>query len=77
MLRPWIRCCWNVQFLLDARDHLLQAQEQVKLFYDAKHTTMPFSVGDWVWVKLLHRPVASLPGQPRASSHRASMAPIR
>jgi hypothetical protein len=51
------------EFLQDARDRLLQAQEQVKLFYDAKHTDMAFNVGDWVWVKLLCRPVASLPTQ--------------
>jgi hypothetical protein len=40
---------------------LMQAQEQMKLFYEAKHTDVAFSVGDWVWVKLLQRPVASLP----------------
>jgi hypothetical protein len=51
------------EFLQDARDRLHQAQEQVKLFYDAKHTDMAFSVGDWVWVKLLQRPVASMPTQ--------------
>jgi hypothetical protein len=50
-------------FLQDARDRLLKAQEQVKLFYDAKHTDIAFSVGDWVWVKLLHRPVVSMPTQ--------------
>jgi hypothetical protein len=49
--------------LQDARERLLQAQEQAKLFYDAKHTSMAFGVGDWVWLKLLHRPVASLPAQ--------------
>jgi hypothetical protein len=48
-------------FLQDARDCLLQAQEQAKVFYDAKHTDMAFGVGDWVWVKLLHRRVGSLP----------------
>jgi hypothetical protein len=51
------------KFLHDARERLLQAQEQMKLFYNAKHTDVAFSVGDWVWVKLLQRPVASLPLQ--------------
>jgi hypothetical protein len=47
-------------FLQDARERLLQAQEQAKLFYDAKHSDAAFSVGDWVWVKLLQRPVSSM-----------------
>jgi hypothetical protein len=51
------------KFLQAARERLLQAQEQVKLFYDAKHTDAAFSVGDWVWVKLLQCPVASMPTQ--------------
>jgi hypothetical protein len=37
----------------------------VKLFYDARHTDVAFRVGDWVWVKLLHRPIASVPAQTR------------
>ncbi|XP_072146638.1 uncharacterized protein [Setaria viridis] len=51
------------EFLVEARERLLQAQEHAKLYYDAKHTEMAFGAGDWVWVKLLHRPVASLPQQ--------------
>jgi hypothetical protein len=35
------------------RERLLQAQEQVKLFYDTKHLDVAFLVCDWVWVKLL------------------------
>jgi hypothetical protein len=58
--------------LQDARERLLQAQEQAKLFYDAKHTSMAFGVGDWVWLKLLHRPVASLPAQTKASWHHGT-----
>jgi hypothetical protein len=50
-------------FLQEAQDRLLQAQEHAKLYYDAKHMNIAFGVGDWVWVKLLHRPVASLPAQ--------------
>uniref|UniRef100_A0A0A9HQC4 Tf2-1-like SH3-like domain-containing protein n=1 Tax=Arundo donax TaxID=35708 RepID=A0A0A9HQC4_ARUDO len=48
------------EFLQDVREQLLQAQEHAKLYYDAKHTDVAFGVGDWVWLKLLHRPVASL-----------------
>uniref|UniRef100_A0A0A9CHQ3 Tf2-1-like SH3-like domain-containing protein n=1 Tax=Arundo donax TaxID=35708 RepID=A0A0A9CHQ3_ARUDO len=48
------------EFLQDVREHLLQAQEQAKLYYDVKHTPVAFGVGDWVWLKLLHRPIASL-----------------
>jgi hypothetical protein len=51
------------EFLTAAHERLVQAQEQVKLFYDVKHTDVAFCVGDWVWVKLLHRPIASLPHQ--------------
>lgn len=49
--------CKRDNFLHDAREHLHQAQEQMKLFYDAKHTYVAFGVGDWVWLKLLQRPV--------------------
>jgi hypothetical protein len=49
------------EFLQDARERLLQAQEHMMLFYDAKHTDVSFSVGDWVWVKLLQRSVAFSP----------------
>jgi hypothetical protein len=34
------------EFLHDARERLMQAQEQMKLFYEAKHTDVAFSVGD-------------------------------
>jgi hypothetical protein len=55
--------CERDEFLTTARERLVQAQEQVKLFYDVKHTDVSFSIGDWVWVKLFHRPIASLPHQ--------------
>ena len=48
-------------FLLAARECLLQAQDHAKLYYDAKHTPLEFEVSAWVWVKLLYRPSASLP----------------
>jgi hypothetical protein len=41
------------EFLHDAQERLLQAMEQMKLLYDAKHMDVAFLVGDWVWVKML------------------------
>ena len=35
-----------------ARDRLLQAQQRMKLTYDASHREVCFEVGDWVWLKL-------------------------
>lgn len=31
-----------------------------KQAYDKKHRELNFDVGDWVWLRLLHRPMASL-----------------
>jgi hypothetical protein len=48
------------EFLLEVRDRLKQAQSYHKAAYDKKHRDVEFMVGQWVWVKLLHRPLASL-----------------
>lgn len=40
---------------------LLQAQEHARKYYDAKHKSMELGFDNWVWVKLLHCPLASLP----------------
>jgi hypothetical protein len=34
--------------------------EYYKLFYDRTHRDMSFQVGQWVWLRLLHRPITSL-----------------
>jgi hypothetical protein len=47
-------------FLADVRDRLLQAQAYAKRHYDAHHRDITFAVGDWVWLRLLHRPAQSL-----------------
>jgi hypothetical protein len=47
-------------FLADVRDRLLQAQAYAKRHYDAHHRDIVFAVGDWVWLRLLHRPAQSL-----------------
>jgi hypothetical protein len=48
------------EFLLKIRERLEQAQMYHKLYYDKKHRDVEFQEGDWVWLKLLHRPVDSL-----------------
>jgi hypothetical protein len=42
------------------RSRLLQAQEYARKHYDVHHRAMEFAVGDWVWLRLLHRPIQSL-----------------
>jgi hypothetical protein len=51
--------------MLEVRDHLEQAQQHHKDFYDHKHQALEFEVGEWVWLRLLHRPIASLDVQGR------------
>jgi len=48
------------EFLSEVRDRLEQAQQQHKVAYDRRHRELQFSPGEWVWLRLLHRPVASL-----------------
>jgi hypothetical protein len=47
-------------FLADVRDRLLQAQAYAKRHYNAGHRPLEFGVGDWVWLRLIHRPAQSL-----------------
>jgi hypothetical protein len=48
------------EFLAEVRERLEQAQQQHKAFYDRKHRQLDFMVGEWAWLHLLHRPIASL-----------------
>jgi hypothetical protein len=48
------------EFLLEIRERLEQAQQRYKGFYDHKHHEVEFVVGDWVWLRLIHRSLASL-----------------
>jgi hypothetical protein len=48
------------EFLLEVREWLEQAQNYQKASYDKKHHEVEFTVGQWVWVRLLHQPLASL-----------------
>jgi hypothetical protein len=48
------------EFMQEIRDRLEQAQQYYKAYYDKRHREVTFEVGDWVWIRLLYRPVASL-----------------
>jgi hypothetical protein len=48
------------EFLADVKYRLEQAQAVQKLYYDKHHRKVSYSVGDWVLLRLRHRPVASL-----------------
>jgi transposase InsO family protein len=43
-------------FLAEVRTRLLQAQEYARRYYDASHRPLQFAVGDWVWLRMLHKP---------------------
>jgi hypothetical protein len=48
------------EFIMEIRSRLLQAQQHYKMHYDRKHRPLEFEAGQWVWLRLLHRPMASL-----------------
>ncbi|WVZ89954.1 hypothetical protein U9M48_036299 [Paspalum notatum var. saurae] len=48
------------EFLMEIRDRLEQAQQYQKNQHDRRHREVVFSPGQWVWLRLLHRPAASL-----------------
>ncbi|WVZ89345.1 hypothetical protein U9M48_035766 [Paspalum notatum var. saurae] len=48
------------EFLAEIRDRLEQAQQYHKAQYDRRHRDVMFSPGQWVWLRLIHRPAASL-----------------
>jgi hypothetical protein len=47
-------------FLADIRGRLLQARNYAKHYYDCRPRELEFAVGDWVGLRLLHRPTQSL-----------------
>jgi len=47
--------CERDEVLVETRERLLQAQQLSKKYYDASHCDWEFAVGDWVWLRLLHR----------------------
>jgi hypothetical protein len=52
------------EILAEGRQRLLQALQLSRRYYDAHHHEAEFAVGDWVWLRLLHRSTQSL--DPRA-----------
>ena len=52
------------EMLAEVQQRLLQAQQLAKRYYDGHHREAEFAVGDWVWLRLLHRSTQSL--DPRA-----------
>jgi hypothetical protein len=48
------------EFLQDVRYRLQQAQTTQKRHYDKQHRAVSYKLGDWVLLRLRHRPVASL-----------------
>jgi hypothetical protein len=48
------------EFLQEVQERLEQAQQQYKHFYDRKHQEVTFTIGQWVWLRLIHRSLASL-----------------
>jgi hypothetical protein len=47
------------RFLLEIHEHLVQSQQQYKMYDDRRHRELEFEPGQWV-LRLLHRPIASL-----------------
>jgi hypothetical protein len=50
--------------LAEVRQRLVQAQQLAKHYYNGHHHEVEYAVGDWVWLRLLHRSTQSL--DPRA-----------
>jgi hypothetical protein len=48
------------EFLQEVREWLEQAQQHHTTFYDRHHRPLKFTMGQWVWLRLLHCPMASL-----------------
>ena len=48
------------EFLAEVRARLLQAQEHARCTHDAKHSPLQLSIGEWVWLRLLHPPTKAL-----------------
>lgn len=49
------------ELLGDVRYRLEQAQAVAKRFYDKRHRSVEFKVGEWVWLRIRHRTPMSLP----------------
>jgi hypothetical protein len=56
---------------MEVWEWLEQVQQYYKLYYDRKHHASEFTVGDWVWLCLLHRLLALLDVARRQGPHQA------
>ena len=65
------------EFMAKIRDRLEQAQQYSKQQYDKKHRELSFEVGQWVWLRLLHCPMASLNVQGRSKLGPRYFGPYR
>jgi len=65
------------QFLADVRHRLEQAQAVQKRYYDKAHRAVSYAVGDWVLLRLRHRPVASLSQAPKSKLQPRFYGPYR
>jgi hypothetical protein len=52
--------CDRDEFIMEVHDRLEQAQQHYKAVYDCKHRDVEFQEGQWVWLQLLHHPMASM-----------------
>jgi hypothetical protein len=48
------------EFIMEIQERLHQAQQYYKAVYDGKHREVSFQAGQWVWLCLVHCPMASL-----------------
>jgi len=64
-------------FLEDVRLRLEQAQAITKATYDRSHRPQQFAVGDWVWLRLHHRPHGSLPEATRGKLRQRFFGPYQ
>lgn len=64
-------------FIEDVRLRLEQAQAVTKATYDRSHRALQLAVGDWVWLRLHHRPHGSLQEAPRGKLHQRFFGPYQ
>ena len=65
------------EFLEDVKDRLQQAQQHAKNIYDKSHREVGFNVGDYVWVRLRQRPIASISDKPKGKLSPRFFGPYR
>jgi hypothetical protein len=64
------------EFLQEIRERLEQAQAHHRYQYDRNHWELEFEVGEWAWLRLLHRPIASLQGASRGKARTQVLWPV-